>query len=176
MPVVYHCPHCHQPVSVPDAVLGQAITCPHCRGAFQTFPPAPPAAPAPAPPPVQQKPLSLDDDDEPEETGDGFDTLGTSSRSRRGPSGAARQRAKKKGLPLPNLFAMIAAITGSVIVMVYNQSNRKPGQGFDVKEVLISAVVGGVCAGLGYGLGMMFDTSKPAPKRRARRFDDADDE
>ena len=33
MPVVYHCPHCGHPVTVPDAMLGQALGCPHCKGA-----------------------------------------------------------------------------------------------------------------------------------------------
>ncbi len=59
--------------------------------------------------------------------------------------------------------------------MMYNNANRRPGQGFDVKEVLISAVVGGVCAGVGFGIGKMFEgSSAVAPKRRGRRDDDDD--
>ncbi len=92
MPVVYHCPHCHQPVTVADEMLGQAVSCPQCRGAFQTFP-VQPAAPA-APP---KNPLSLDDDEEPpRDDGDGFDTLGQSSRTRRGAPGPGRGAAPRR--------------------------------------------------------------------------------
>src|SRR5688500_3892890 len=65
MPVVYHCPHCRQPVTVPDQMLGQVLGCPHCRGAFQTFPAQPPVAapPPPPPPPTPAEVFSLDDAD-----------------------------------------------------------------------------------------------------------------
>lgn len=175
MPVVYHCPHCRQPVTVPDEMLGQAITCPQCRGAFQTFPAQPPAPAAPA-----KDPLSLDDDDEPpaDAGGDGFDTLGTSSRrSRAGTrSGTSSRRGtEKKGLPLPNLLAMIAVVIGSAVTLAYNQANRKPNQGFNPKEMLISAAVGGVCAAVGFGIGKLIEgNAASAPKRRGRRDDDDD--
>lgn len=160
MPIVYHCPHCRQPVTVPDAMLGQAIGCPHCRGAFQTFP-ATPAVPAP---PAQQQPLSLDD--EPTDTASAFDQL-DAPRSRR----AARYRSQKKGTPLPNITATIAAVIGSAIVMAYNQANRRPGQGFDITEVLISAVVGGISAGIGFGIGKLIEDNTSDHSNRSRRDD-----
>ncbi|MBP3959059.1 hypothetical protein J8F10_27765 [Gemmata sp. G18] len=163
MPIVYHCPHCRQPVTVPDAVLGQAIGCPHCRGAFQTFP-----AQAPTPVPSAQQPLSLDD--EPADTGNGFDQLDSPRRGRNG--SASRYRAQKKGTPLPNITATIAAVIGSALVMVYNQANRRPGQGFDIKEVLISAVVGGISAGIGFGIGKLIEGNTNTYSKRSRRDED----
>ncbi len=186
MPVVYHCPHCRQPVTVPDEMLGQAIGCPHCRNPFQTFPPAPAPLPLPppVPPPAAQQPFSLDDDEPHEE--EGFDELDEEPRRKRrgdrdrdrGGARYGRGQQKKKPHTLANLFGAIGGIVGGVGVTVFNASNRRPGQGFDPKEILIAAVVGGVCGGLGFLFGMLLEGSqggqKPRPRQRRRRDDDDD--
>ncbi len=165
MPVVYHCPHCRQPAHVPDAMLGQAITCPQCRGAFQTFPAQPPT-PVPAAQP-QAHPLSLDD--EPASSGDGFDKLDDApARGRAG----SRYRKQQKGMPLPNLLATIAVVIGSAITMAYNQANRRAGQGFDGKGMLIAGVVGGVCAAIGFGIGKLIEAGNADKQARRGRGDD----
>jgi hypothetical protein len=178
MPVVYHCPHCRQPVTVPDQMLGQVLGCPHCRGGFQTLPPqAPVAAPVPVappapppPPPPQQNPFSLDDaargDDDDDHTP-----------RRRSYQSAARRQAEQQKVPLSSLIAMICAVIGGVVMTFVNQHNRKPGQGFDVKEVLYSGLVGGVCAALGFLIGKLIEGNSPDRRKPQRRYgrDDRED-
>ncbi len=160
MPVVYHCPHCRQPVNVPDAMLGQAVSCPKCRGAFQTQPLATP---------VQPQPLSLDD--ETTDSGGAFEKLDDApARGRAG----SRYRKQQKGMPLPNLLATIAVVIGSAITMAYNQATRRPGQGFDGTGALIAGVVGGVCAAVGFGIGKLIEASKTNERPRRGRSDEDD--
>ena len=175
MPVVYHCPHCRQPVTVPDPMLGQVLGCPHCRGAFQTFPVQPPVAapPPPPPPPTPAEVFSLDDTAPDEEDEDD-----RPRRKRYQP--ASRYKGDQQKVPLSTQIAMICAVIGSVIMVVVNQNTRKPGQGFDVKEVLYSAIVGGVCAGLGFLIGKLIEggnaNAQPRRKRYGRDDDDEDDD
>jgi hypothetical protein len=204
MPVVYHCPHCQQPVSVPDNMLGQAIGCPHCRKPFQTFPPAPampPAAPAPAPPPPPPpaKVFSLDDDEEePPSQGDDFANLDEPPRRRRkrrrdedeeddddrgrdrssGYRGRGRYKPGQQKMAPSQLFGMIGGILGGVGVTVFNTTNRRPGQGFDPTEILIAAIVGGVCGGVGFFIGKIIEWQSEAnqQQRRRRRRDDDDED
>jgi hypothetical protein len=116
--------------------------------------------------------LSLDDA-EPNDP-DPLAELDTSS-----PSGSEEGRSRrasayqrdKKPPPLAVTLGGIAMVIGCVIVMIVNRSNRKPGQGFDPQEIAISAVVGGVCAGLGYLVGYLIESGGGSSnqKRRYRR-------
>ncbi len=167
MPVVYHCPHCRQPVTVPDQMIGQVIGCPHCRNAFQALSTQPPAPP---PPPVESPP----------EPKGAFDNLEDDSpsrgRSRNGPSRDRRDQPQSS--TLAHRLAVTAATIGAGIVLGVYRSQRGPTAGFDVTEVFVAMFAGGICAGLGYAIGAAFDSPKKAPpprRRRRRRDDDYDD-
>ena len=58
MPVVVTCPACRQKARVPEAMLGQPVTCPACAATFD----APAATDAPADPPLVPPPLPADAD------------------------------------------------------------------------------------------------------------------
>jgi hypothetical protein len=173
MPVVYHCPHCRQPVTVSDEMLGQVLGCPHCRGAFQTFPPQPPVAapPPPPPPPTPAEVFSLDDAEREDDE---------DARPRRGRyQGGSRSKRDQQKVPLSAQLAVICAAIGAVVVTVVYRTNPRPEQGFDFKQVAVSALVGGVCAGLGFLIGKLIEggsaTGQPRRRRYGRRNDDDDD-
>src|SRR5262249_39712376 len=73
--LLVHCPHCRQPMMVPEASAGQPVRCPHCNGVARTSPPAPvspaagvtsklatPSAAAP-PPPRSDGPIPVSSDE-----------------------------------------------------------------------------------------------------------------
>ncbi len=154
MPAVYHCPHCGQPVAVPDHMLGQAIGCPQCQRPFQTLLPAPPASAQPI------EVLSLDD--EPQEEVGAFEQLDTAPRR-------GHYRRGTQGTPLPNRLGAVAAMAGSAITVAVNQANRRPGKGFDFTEVLIAGAIGGACAGAGYLLGKIIEWHAEAQNQQRER-------
>ena len=183
MPVLYHCPHCRQPVTVPDHVLGRAVGCPHCRHPFQTFPaqPTPPAAPAAPLPPGQTEPLSLDDDDpppptrprKPEGAFENLDDEDDEPPRRR----ASRAGRRPEGVPLPNRLGIVFAIVATAVAVGIYKATQRPVAGFDFTQMLVAALAGGLGAGGGYLLGKALETPAGGYRRRTRggRDDDDDD-
>jgi hypothetical protein len=107
--------------------------------------------------------LSLDDA-EPNDSNELANLDDTPSRgSRYRPRGASRYRRGGDGkMPLPARVSFIFLMLGVGITTVVNQTTRRPGQGFDMQEVLIAGLVGGVCAALGFIVGKFFEGQSAA--------------
>jgi hypothetical protein len=134
MPVLT-CPHCGQQTTVGDQLLGRKVSCPHCRGVFRATPPQPgptgPAAPA-----------------DPFDFGGPLDDTGDSRPRRRYRPGGK--------MPLSTrLAATFAIVTAVVMALPIGGGRRRAG--FDVEQVFLSALAGGVAAAVGYGIGYLIE-------------------
>lgn len=162
MPATLVCPHCRGAVTVPDELMGGAVTCPHCRGVFAAALPLPPPPPAPVRArPVKKDPFAFD---EPNRDADD-EEYGPRRRSR-----SPRPEAQPQTYKLTAASWVVLLATAALILVLgtvrANLPPAPPGQ-IDLPRAVVSGLMGGtLIAGIAIGRAVGIPNGRRQYRRR----------